>query len=72
MVSQNVYETVTGTHLLTAQDTEAIGTCDRRIAYAQSRVLVVWIRLLRPDGIRVSLDGMRGTDLSGCVGLPDA
>ena len=69
MVSQNVYDTVTGRHLLIPQGTKAIGTYDSRIAYGQSRVLVVWTRLLRPDGRWVSLEGMPGTDLSGYAGL---
>jgi type IV secretion system protein VirB10 len=69
MVSQNVYDTVTGRHLLIPQGTKAIGTYDSRIAYGQSRVLVVWTRLLRPDGTWVSLEGMPGTDLSGYAGL---
>ena len=69
MVSQNIYDTVTGRHLLIPQGTKAIGTYDSRIAYGQSRVLVVWTRLLRPDGSWVSLEGMPGTDLSGYAGL---
>lgn len=69
LVSQNVYDTVTGTHLLLPQGTRALGTYDSRISYGQSRVLVVWTRLLRPDGSWVSLEGMPGTDLSGYAGL---
>ena len=69
LVSQNVYDTVTGRYLLIPQGTKAIGTYDSRIAYGQSRVLVVWTRLLRPDGSWVSLEGMPGTDLSGYAGL---
>src|ERR1039457_4944650 len=72
MVSQNVYDTVTGRHLLIPQGTKAIGTYDSRIAYGQSRVLVVSTRLLRPDGSWVSLEGMPGTDLSGYAGLTGA
>jgi type IV secretion system protein TrbI len=69
MISQNVYDTVTGSHLLLPQGTKAIGTYDSRISYGQSRVLVVWTRLLRPDGSTLSLEGMPGTDLSGYAGL---
>jgi len=69
MISQNVYDTVTGRHLLLPQGTKAIGTYDSRIAYGQERVLVVWTRLLRPDGSTLSLEGMPGTDLSGFAGL---
>jgi type IV secretion system protein TrbI len=69
MISQNVYDTVTGRHLLLPQGTKAIGTYDSRIAYGQERVLVVWTRLLRPDGSTLSLEGMPGIDLSGYSGL---
>jgi type IV secretory pathway VirB10-like protein len=69
MISQNVYDTVTGQHLLLPQGTKVIGTYDSRIAYGQERVLVVWTRLLRPDGSALSLEGMPGIDLSGYAGL---
>lgn len=69
MISQNVYDTVTGRHLLLPQGTKVIGTYDSRIAYGQERVLVVWTRLLRPDGSTLSLEGMPGIDLSGYAGL---
>ena len=39
------------------------------MAYGQERVLVVWTRLLRPDGSTLSLEGMPGMDLSGFAGL---
>lgn len=69
MISQNVYDTVTGRYLLLPQGTKAFGTYDSRIAYGQERVLVVWTRLLRPDGSTLSLEGMPGIDLSGYSGL---
>ena len=69
MISQNVYDTVTGQHLLVPQGTKAIGTYDSRVAYGQNRVLVVWTRLQRPNGSTLVLEGMPGTDLSGYAGL---
>jgi type IV secretion system protein TrbI len=69
MISQNVYDTVTGKHVLLPQGTKVIGTYDSRIAYGQERVLIVWTRLLRPDGSTLSLEGMPGIDLSGYAGL---
>jgi type IV secretion system protein VirB10 len=69
LISQNVYDTVTGRYLLIPQGTKAIGTYDSRVAYGQERVLVVWTRLVRPDGTALSLEGMPGTDLSGYAGL---
>ena len=69
MISQNVFDSVTGKYLLVPQGTKAIGTYDSRVAYGQNRVLVVWTRLERPDGSTLSLEGMPGADLSGFAGL---
>ncbi len=68
-ISQNVYDTVTGHHLLLPQGTEVLGEYDSRITYGQSRVLVVWTRLIRPDGSNIDLENMPGVDLSGYAGL---
>jgi type IV secretion system protein VirB10 len=59
-ISQNVYDTVTGHHLLLPQGTKVLGTYDSRITYGQSRVLVIWTRLIRPDGSNIDLEGMSG------------
>jgi type IV secretion system protein VirB10 len=67
-VSQNVYDTVTGKHLLIPQGTKVLGTYDSRITYGQSRVLVVWTRIIRPDGSNIDLEGMPGVDMSGYAG----
>lgn len=68
-ISQNVYDTVAGKHLILPQGTKLIGSYDSRITYGQSRVLVVWTRLIRPDGSNIDLEGMPGVDLSGYAGL---
>ncbi len=70
-VSQNVFDTVTGNHLLIPQGTKLLGEYDSRIAYGQERVLVVWTRLVFPNGASISLEGMPGVDLSGYAGLTD-
>jgi type IV secretory pathway VirB10-like protein len=67
-ISQNVYDTVTGQHLLLPQGTKVLGRYDSRITYGQSRVLVVWTRLVRPDGSNIDLEGMPGVDMSGYSG----
>lgn len=69
LLSQNVYDTVTGKHLLLPQGTKVIGMYDSRVTYGQERVLIVWTRLCRPDGSCIDLEGMPGTDLSGYAGL---
>ena len=66
---ENVYDTVTGNHLLIPQGTRLIGEYDSKIAFGQERVLVVWTRLIMPNGDSVNLEGMPGTDLSGYAGV---
>lgn len=70
-VSQNVFDTVTGRHLLIPQGTRIIGHYDSRVTYGQERVLIVWARLILPNGSSISLEGMPGVDLSGYAGLND-
>jgi type IV secretion system protein TrbI len=68
-ISQNVYDTVSGRHLILPQGTKLLGSYDSRVTYGQVRVLVVWTRIIRPDGSNLDLEGMPGTDLSGYAGL---
>jgi type IV secretory pathway VirB10-like protein len=39
------------------------------VTYGQQRVLIVWTRLIRPDGSNIDLEGMPGVDMSGYAGL---
>ena len=68
-ISQNVYDTVRGEHLILPQGTKLLGAYDSRVTYGQSRVLVVWTRIIRPDGSNIDLEGMPGVDLSGYAGV---
>ena len=70
-VSQNVFDSVSGKYLLVPQGTRVLGSYDSRIVYGQERVLVVWTRLVFPNGDSISLEGMPGVDLSGYAGLSD-
>ncbi len=70
-VSQNVYDTATGHHLLIPQGCKLYGVYDSRVVYGQSRVLVAWNRLNFPDGSAVTLGAMPGTDISGYAGYED-
>ena len=55
-VTQNIRDSVTGTHLLVPQDSKLIGEYDADFATGQSRALLVWTRLILPDGRSVRLD----------------
>lgn len=68
-VSENIYDTATGAHLLIPQGTKVIGEYDSHVVYGQNRILVVWKRLIYPDGTSLNLGGLIGSDQSGYSGL---
>jgi type IV secretion system protein VirB10 len=70
-VTQPVHDTVTGRHLLIPQGSRLLGRYDSRVAFGQDRVLVVWQRLILPDGASIVLDNLPGADTAGRAGLRD-
>ena len=70
-VTENVYDTPTGEHLLLPQGTRLLGRYNSDIDDGQSRALVVWHRLIRPDGSSLVIENLPGVDLSGQAGLGD-
>lgn len=70
-VSENVFDSATGRILLIPQGARLIGSYDSVIAYGQSRALVVWQRIVMPDGASIRIDNVPATDPSGYAGLAD-
>jgi len=70
-VRENVFDTVTGQYLLIPQGSRLLATYDSMVGFGQERVLVCWNRLIRPDGISITLECMPGIDLSGYAGFAD-
>lgn len=70
-VTENVYDTVTGRFLLIPQGARLIGKYDSVVVFGQKRALVVWQRLILPDGTSVLIDNLPATDESGYAGLED-
>ncbi len=70
-VTQDVYDSVSGRYLLVPQGAKLIGKYDSVVAYGQSRVLLIWTRLIMPDGSSVVLDNLPGADTQGYAGLED-
>lgn len=68
-VSENVFDSVTGQQLLIPQGARLIGTYDADTSYGEQRLLIVWNRLIMPNGWSIALRGMPGTDASGASGL---
>ena len=70
-VTENVYDTVTGEILLIPQGSRLIGTYDSVIAFGQSRALLVWRRIILPDGSSIQIDNLPASDAAGYAGLED-
>lgn len=70
-VTQNAYDSVTGRILLIPQGSRLIGSYDSVVAFGQRRALLVWQRVILPDGSSIRIDNLPATDLSGYAGLSD-
>lgn len=70
-VTQNVYDSPTGRILLVPQGTRIIGQYDSGVGFGQRRVLLVWNRLIMPDGRSIVLERQPGANAEGYAGLED-
>jgi type IV secretion system protein VirB10 len=70
-VTENVYDTVTGQILLIPQGSRLVGSYDSVVAFGQSRALLVWQRIIMPDGSSIEIDNLPATDAAGYTGLQD-
>ncbi len=70
-VTSPVYDTVTGQHLLIPQGARLIGKYDSVVAFGQERALVVWYRLILPNGTSMVIDNLPASDEAGFAGLKD-
>lgn len=70
-VTENVFDTVTGRFLLIPQGSRLIGKYDNVVAFGQERALVIWQRVILPDGSSVVIDSLPATDTGGYAGLAD-
>lgn len=70
-VTQNVYDSPTGRILLVPQGTRIVGQYDSGVGFGQRRVLMVWNRLIMPDGRSIVLERQPGANAEGYAGLED-
>ena len=70
-VTENAYDSVTGRILLIPQGSRLVGCYDSVVAFGQKRALVVWQRIILPDGASVRIDNVPATDTVGYAGLSD-
>ena len=70
-VTEPVYDTATGKLLLLPHGSRILGKYNSQVSYGQSRVQVVWSRIILPDASSLKLDNLAGTDPAAYAGLED-
>lgn len=70
-VTQHVYDSPTGRFLLIPQGSKLVGVYDSQVTFGQQRALLVWTRLILPNGKSIVLERQPGADTQGYSGLED-
>jgi type IV secretory pathway VirB10-like protein len=70
-ITQPIYDSPTGQFRLVPQGARLIGVYDSQVTFGQSRVLLVWTRLIMPNGQSIVLERQQGADVRGYSGLQD-
>jgi len=70
-VTESIFDSPTGRIKLVPQGARLIGVYDSQVAFGQSRVLLVWTRLIMPNGRSIVLERQQGADAGGYSGLED-
>jgi type IV secretion system protein VirB10 len=69
-VTQDLWD-LSGSVLLVPQGSRLLGKVDSVVAFGQSRELVVWQRIVMPNGTSIEIDNTPATDTEGYAGLED-
>jgi len=69
-VTQDLWD-LSGSVLLVPQGSRLLGKVDSVVAFGQSRALVVWQRIVMPNGTSIEIDNTPATDTEGYAGLED-
>ena len=70
-VRQNIYDSLTGTHLLIPQGSRIIGTTGATGGLGNQRISVVFKRIILPNGASMTLPNQQAIDGTGYPGLMD-
>jgi type IV secretion system protein TrbI len=70
-VTENISDSPTGRILLIPQGTRIVGQYDNNVGFGQRRILLVWNRLIFPNGRSIVLERQPGADAEGYAGLQD-
>jgi type IV secretion system protein VirB10 len=69
VVTENVFDTVTGNYLLIPQGTRLLGRFNGDQEYGERRAFLVWERIIFADGRSLTLAKEPGVDTSGAGGV---
>jgi len=70
-VTQDVRDSLTGRYVLIPKGARLIGQYDNAVTFGQARVLLVWSRLILPNGRSLVLEKLSAGDARGYAGLKD-
>lgn len=70
-ITEAVWDSPSGKYLLIPQGAKLVGQYDSSVAFGQSRILLVWTRIIMPDGNSIVLERQPGADTGGYAGLED-
>ena len=69
-VAQDLWD-LSGSVLLVPQGSRLLGKVDSVVAFGQGRALVVWQRIVMPNGTSIEIDNTPATDTEGYASLED-
>jgi len=70
-ITRTIYDSVTGQYPLVPPGAKLYGNIDPNVIFGQTRVDIVWQRIIFPNGASLVIDNMRASDRTGQVGLYD-
>jgi len=68
-VTENVFDTVSGRHLLIPQGARLLGRHEGQSRHGDTRAVIVWDRIMLPNGKSLTLTAEPGVDAQGAVGV---
>ena len=71
IVTQNVYDSVSGQYLLIPKGSTLLGEYNSKVAFGQYQLQAKFLRLIRPDGTSILLPNQPGTNAMGESGFSD-
>lgn len=70
-VTQDIKDSLSGRYVLIPKGARLIGQYDNEVSFGQSRILLVWSRLILPNGKSFVLEKLSAADARGYAGLVD-